>query len=512
MADWYQKHVDEWLAARAEGRGRQKNIAILVHRGVGKTTMFTRAGQLWLHVRDPEMSSYTGAEKTELSIRMLRAITAIMDGSDPHALFTKLYGNWESSGRTWGAKEIVHAARKNTSRQDPSMGIFGVETSIVGAHPDAIFYDDPISYERLNTDQNWLQTVNDQITSLFPVIQSDGLVVFVGTRYDEDDHFGIAFREEGVASVSGMQTDSIPIDPEGKWHVYFLCGRDENGEPTTPKVWPEQELTRYQKRDPLRYASQVMNDPAISELNPLNREQIRQCVVPAKEVPWSALRYAILCDLALAGDTKVKMSSKDETVFEVVGYPRNGSGDVYWIEGYGSKHWRAEDLTNRLVALVQRYRSQGRTIFAMTNEVPMSGLKGTWKLVLQNRFHDVNERMPNLIEFDRRAAKKLTRLETAAKFWVDGHVRIVEGAPGAERLMDQMAKIGQYKVNPKIDIDWADAAADMFQPELYQPMRRPIKKAPWDPTSRLMTLDDLDYSKFNDDEKMPRAPIREDSW
>ena len=111
------------------------------------------------------------------------------------------------------------------------MVIFGVETSITGSHPDALFYDDPISYERLTTDTNWLETVNSQISSLIPVVQGDGLVVWVGTRYDEEDHFGVAFRSSGVASVSGMQTDSIPLDPEGDIHVYFLAGRDGRASP-----------------------------------------------------------------------------------------------------------------------------------------------------------------------------------------------------------------------------------------------------------------------------------------
>lgn len=516
IARWYQQHVEEWLLARKDGVGIRKNLAAVIHRRVGKTTMLTRAGQTWLHLRDPEMSTFTGSEKMELSQKMLAGIKAVLDGSDQHAHFTQLYGNWETAARSWTGRDIVHAARRNTSRQDPSFGTFGVETSITGSHPDAVFYDDPISYERLESDTDWLKSVNSQVTSVFPALEGDALVVWCGTRYDDEDHFGVAFREEGVASVTGMETDSIEIDPEhGKWHVYFLAGRHNDGRPSTPRVWPDDDMARYEKRNPLRYAAQIMNDPTLSELNPLTAKQIRDCVIPVKEVPWSALRFAICCDTALAKSRIVP--GKDWSVFIVHGYPRNGSGDVYVVECHGSPHWRAEEYFNRLVATVQRYRTQGRKVFAITDELEQGGKGGTWPLAMKNVFHDKNEAMPQLYQFDRQSGpKKITRMETAATFWVDGHVRVVESGPGVEHLMEQMAKIGQYKVNPRIRCDFADAHADAFHPDLYQSMRRVgPQKAPWDRDSSLIETPGLDHRLFDDADEMrqweaivPRPPLR----
>lgn len=522
LADWFEKHVREWHEWRRLGVGRQKHLVIIVHRELGKTTLITRAGQLWLHLLDPEIATATGSEKIDLSARMLEAIKSVIDGSDNHAMWTLLYGDWGTGARKWTAKEVVHAGRRNTSRQDPSFITFGVETSIVGAHPDAIFYDDPISYERLTTDTNWLATVNSQVSSLVPVLQSDGLNVWVGTRYDDEDHFGVAFRNQGVRSVSGMHTDSIPIDPEGNIEVYFLCGRETSnttnfpeGEPTTPLVWPDDRMRRYKRTDALRYAAQVMNDPSISELNPLTREQIEQCGIDKKEVPWSALRFAICCDTAFSDGNKI--SGKDETVLIVHGYPRNGSGDVYVIEGYGNATMRAEDFGKLLVSTVQRYRRLGYKITAITDEKTRAGKKGSWALNLQNFFADVNEPMPRFIEFERGSTKKYERLHSATTFWVDGHVRWVRGAPGMDRLTEQMARIGQYAVNPRIKIDWADAHSDATQAELYQPMRRAGMPSPLDRGATIIETDGVSSADFRDSDdhdlrswasRLPREPIR----
>ena len=503
----------KWHEARSIGEGYQLHLAVVVHRELGKTTLITRAGQAWLHVLDPEMSTYTGAEGRALSSKMLNAIKAVLDGSDPHALFSRLYGNWSTGARTWTGTEVVHAARRNTSRQDPSFGTFAVETSIVGSHPDAIFYDDPISYDRLQSDSNWLATVNSQVSSLIPVIQSDGLVVWVGTRYDDEDHFGIAFSADGVKSLEGIETDSISPSEDGRWNVYFLAGRDKDGVPTTPKVWPDRRMKDYQRTDPIRYAAQVLNNPSLSELNPITREQLRQCIIPAKEVPWSALTFGITTDLALWDGSK--QANKDETVYIVWGYSRGGSGDIYFIEGYGSPTWRAEDFAKRLVATVQRYRTQGRRIKGITAEVAMAGVKGAWPIALRSYFHDVNESMPPFFEIHRHSTKKELRLGAATSYWVDGHVRLVEGAPGMERLIEQMSRIGQYRVNPRIKIDWADAAADAFVPELYNVMRKAGQSvAPWHPGATGIAIAGLREEDFSDDsdhewlQTVPRPPLK----
>lgn len=515
LCEWFQFHVDDWFARRAKGIREKKHLAVLIPRGMGKTTMVTQAGQLWLHLRDPEMSSFTSCESTALASKILDGMKAVLEGSDPTSLFARLFGNWGANARSWSAKQATHSARKNTSRKDPSLGVFSVETSIVGAHPDAIFYDDPISYERLTTDANWLDTVNSQLTSLIPVLQVDGLMVMVGTRYDDMDQFGRCFADDGVKSLVGMPTDSVVVDTDGVWDVYFLSARDKEGKPISSKTWPEHELKKYEKRDPLRYAAQVLNDPSLSESNPITREMLeKECVVKSDDVPWGVMSYAICCDTAF-WDGKSK-ARKDETCCIVLGYPRDYSGDVYHIESYGSNLWRGEDLANRLVSIVQRYRKQGRRVKAITDEVTMSGKKGTWEANLRNYFADVGERMPQFIEFQRGGSnKKITRIVSAIQYAVHGHFKFVENSPGMKELIDQMVKIEQMKHNPRIPNDRVDAWSDGFQAELYVPMRTQKftgrQKPPWEHGSELFAVDGLDPDDFKDndfDRDNPRPVIK----
>jgi hypothetical protein len=232
--------------------------------------------------------------------------------------------------------------------------------------------------------------------------------------------------------------------------------------------------------------------------------------VTPDQVPWNALRYAFCADFAFS-DGK-KLLGKDETVYVVHGYPRNGSGDVYIIEAYGSQTWRAEDFANHIIARIQAYRRQGKHVFALTGETARGGLKEVARTWLMNRFNDVNERMPAYHEFERGGTKKYARLQNAATFWQDGHVRVVGGAPGVTKVMEQMGKIGQYAVNPRIKIDYADAHSDAFQPALYQPMRRAGPKPVIMQGGRSIIVDGFD--DFGDREvdgwmaENPRPPLR----
>jgi hypothetical protein len=138
---------------------------------------------------------------------------------------------------------------------------------------------------------------------------------------------------------------------------------------------------------------------------------------------------------------------------------------------------------------------------------------------LRNVFADANEPFPGgtLLEFERGDTKKYSRLSIATSFWVDGHVRVVRGAPGVDRLMEQMSKIGQYAVNPRTKIDWADAHSDAFQPQLYNPMRpNDPRRPPYHSGAQPIAMDNLDLRQFEDDDLQawrngnPRPPLSMD--
>jgi hypothetical protein len=492
LADWFQFHIDEWQNWRRQGIAQQKYLAILVPREVGKTTIITQAGLLWMHLHDADLSTYIGSEKTEFAVQWLAPIKAVLDGSDPKSRFTELYGNWYDTHRTWKTEQVVHSARYDLARKEPSFGTWGVEGGLTGMHPDVLCLDDPVSYEKMASHTGWLNTVNAHLVSLIPVLTADGLLVMPGTRYHDGDQFGRAFDPKlglGIKSIAGMPIPDAKVQGDGRWDVFYMSGRDARvtskehptGKPTCPRTWSEQRMRDFEKQDPLRYSAQVLNDPSNSEYNPLTLRQCRDCIIDEKEIP-----RRMVCTLHM--DTAFKYLKRqaggDETVLQVWGHPRDGSGDVFFLEGRGSNVWRAEDVCSQIVMLVQKYRRMGKRIVMITDEMEPGGKAGTWDLVLQSYFNAANTPMPQFKTLSRGGTKKLGRLIEAASFWSDNHVKIARNAPGQEALIEQMSRIGSSAHD-----DWADAAADVFHKDVYQVMRRTgnrqdvaenVGSRPWD--------------------------------
>ena len=366
ICDWFERHAREWLENR-----QRKNLMCLVPRFFGKTTFLTKAANAWLHLQDPELSTYIGSENIGRSMEFLEGITKVIDGSDPYSRFAHLYGVWYDKERTWKREGVVHAARQGLARTDFSFGTWAVERGITGHHPDVGFLDDPTSYESIGAHSQWFRIVNDHVASLLPIFADNCLMVFVGTRYGDDDHFGKELREEGAATWEGMPPPFTEVEGKplirdgGKWHVYFLAARDAEGVPTFPERCGEDFLKEFERKSNLRYFAQMMNDPSGSELTPLTREQIDMCWVELKTVP-KQLRIVITMDTAFKSETRIAQG--DESVMQVWGLARDGSGDAYYLEGYSSNVWKAEEFLEKLVSLIQKYQRGGWRISYLIDE------------------------------------------------------------------------------------------------------------------------------------------------
>lgn len=463
FCDWFQKHAEEWLAGR--GGKEQKNLLICVPRDFGKTVLITKAGLLWLHLRNPEISAFIGSVTKDQAIEFLKPIKQVMMGKDEFQRFTWFYGNWYDSSRDWVAERVVHAVRRGTARGEPSFGVWGVETGLTGMHPDVICLDDPITYERMGSHSGWIDVVNQHIASLMPVIKGDGLRIFIGTRYHDGDMIGRAMRVHGCSTISGMHPADTMEREDGVWHLYYMQARDYQGNPTYPEQWPDKRLKEFEREEPARYYAQMMNDPATEELAPLTRAKVDQLWVEKDDVP-NNLRISIHVDTAFK--YKERQTRGDHTVIQVWGHARDGSGEVYYLEGYSSNTWRVEDFNNKLVIILQSLRSRGKWPYILTDEVELGGKQGTWEMTIQNWCHSAGMPAPRVQLLSRAGKKKLTRIIMAASYWVDGKVKLVKGAPGVEQLIDQMLRIGVSQFD-----DWADSASDVFDQEVYKPVRLP---------------------------------------
>ena len=474
--DWFEQHALEWLDWRNRGLGRSKKLIAIVPRDWGKTTLFTQAGQAWLHVHDRNLATYTGGESLQRAKEVLAGIKAVISGDDHFARFTELYGSWFNRERRWKAEEIVTSVRTNLARRDASFGTWGVGTGLVGLHPDGCFFDDPNTYERMERDSEWLLQVNKHQDTLIPVFQSDAFWMLTGTRYGDGDNLGKTIKHEGIASITGMPMDGVKVDPNGEWHLFFMDAFDERictWDPhdinpaglTMPRIWSKSRCKQLLNRNPERFYAQVRNNPSSSITNPLTRAQAESLIIPADDFNPKGKWISLHSDCSLRDPTK--MARGDSTVIEAWMHDRKGTGMVTFIDSRFSTEWNTEKYLTNLCEMVGDWRKRGAKVFCMTDEREPGGKSEAWAGVLKNAFAQRGMIMPTYVEIPRggMAAAKHKRIIAAAANWAQGKARLLRTAPGLDSIIEQMTRKTEYD-------DFADCGADVFHGEVYQAMLR----------------------------------------
>jgi hypothetical protein len=460
FCNWFQKHALEWLDDRKHGRRRAKKLIAIVPRDWGKTTLGAQAGQMWLHLHDPELATYTGADTLKRAREILQGIKAVLSGEDIYSRFAWLYGNQKATQRKWKVDGVVTAERTNLTRRDDSYGLWGVETSLVGLHPDGCFFDDPNTYERLERHADWLDVVNRHLDTLIPVFQADALWMLTNTRYGDGDHIGKSLKYEGIASVEGMPMPGYNTTPGGLWHVFFLDAEDSAGNPTMPRIWPKERIESFKSRNMVRYYAQVRNNPTQSPYNILTKEIVSRFIVqPLDDKELKGMRVSIHLDTAFKSPKR--KARGDRNVIGSVGHQKK-TGKCVFLGAAISTKWQSEEFRDALVETVKFWRAKGAKVVCITDEEEIGGKPGLWPAFLKTAFRLKNVEMPELMIFRRPGERKEERLNEAASLWREGRMLLPTNSPGLDDLIEEMTKIGMSEYD-----DVADAIADCFHKKVY---------------------------------------------
>jgi len=479
--EWLQTHILRWKAYCKSGGTDRYYLCINMPRGFGKTVTSTKSAMLWAHLDEPDMSTLIASATGSLSQDIYKAMQAVMDGDDPDAWFTWLYGNWRKGAKEWTKEFLHHGYRKNKNLSEPSFDVTSVDVGMTGYHHRIHIWDDPIFKNKLREGRDaYLRSVHDAVNASYNALQTNGLLIFSLTRYLDNDVAGKHLRDEGIATWSGMPCpnmsmfEKVPMG-QGIWHVYFFQTEDElTGKPTHPTLMDAKKIKEAKARDPEDFACQQQNNPGTGERAPLLESQLADLFIDYKDYKFDTPIECASVHIDTAFKRLDTVRTGDDSAIVVWLHDARRNGVMYLDTDLlrASNEWREEDFNSELIKVLLSLRRRQIRVKALTDEIEPGGKSGTYKNRLLSVVNGVGISLPfeRFIQLNRTTNKK-ARIRTGIGFWVENYVRILLHKDASGEWIIPMVVRKLFNQILRIDVvdhdDLADAATDGFTPGIW---------------------------------------------
>lgn len=181
-----------------------KRKLICVPRGALKSSLACVAYPIWLLLNNPDCRILIDSELYTNSKTFLREIKLHLESPE----LKHIFGDFR--GTIWNDGEIMVKQRLKKLKE-PSISCGGIGTTKVGQHFDVIIMDDLNSQDNSSTPEA-CQKVIDHYRLNVSLLEPDGTMVVIGTRYSERDVIGHIIANE-------LELDHVP--QTGEYDVSF---------------------------------------------------------------------------------------------------------------------------------------------------------------------------------------------------------------------------------------------------------------------------------------------------
>lgn len=168
---------------------------IVMPRGSLKSSVCSVAFPIWLLNKEPNLRILLDSELYSNSKNFLREIRLHMESS----ILTAFFGSYKSS--TWNEGEITIKQRTKIVKE-ASITASGIGSEKTGQHYEVIICDDLNSPNNSNTKEGREKVIN-HYKYLTSILEPNGILVVVGTRYAVDDAIGNIIHHEILYAEDG---------------------------------------------------------------------------------------------------------------------------------------------------------------------------------------------------------------------------------------------------------------------------------------------------------------------
>ena len=323
--DWDTVHDDleEWDASKKNDRFR----LYLLPRGHLKTSVLSVAKSIQDILIDPDTSILLTSAVWNNSRTFLSEIKEYLsDKTDLPSIF----GSFKSD--LWNSDQITIAQRK-TPNKTPTIDTAGIEKTLTSQHYKIIRADDLVNRENITTREQ-IQKVINYFKDLLKLLEPDGHMEIIGTRWHDADLYGYIIKE----LIGGNLNEK-----------FVLHRREaiEDGKVIFPKKFSEKILEDIKKQiGSYDYSCNYLNSP----VNP----DTQHFKPPFRY--WSSIdngyEHTLTVDLASSDDKSISKKSSDPDFNVIMDCVVNGANQLC-VYDYFRSRCGIYELVDKLFSMVQ---------------------------------------------------------------------------------------------------------------------------------------------------------------
>lgn len=224
----------------------------LVPRDHLKSSIITKGGSMMRMLKNPNIRILIANNTWDNARRFLSSIQANLL---PGNILPQYFGRFD--GGMWN-QDTITIAQRTMILDAPTISTTGLEKEQTSQHYDLIIADDLVSRENVQTSEQ-RSKVKDYINSLMALLEPEGELWIVGTRWSMDDAYG-------------------DLIEEGIWDVFQRsCYADEDKtRPIFPEKFTMEKLQFMRKKvGPTLFSCWYLNDPISEEAADFKKEWIK---------------------------------------------------------------------------------------------------------------------------------------------------------------------------------------------------------------------------------------------
>ena len=298
---------------------------ILMPRGSFKSSVVTIGYTLWRIVQNPNLRILIDSETYDKSKAFLSAIKQHMESNEK---FRDIFGKLDNvkGGDTW-ARTAITVPRESNAKE-PTIDVAGIGNTRVGMHYDIIICDD-LHSEKNITSKEMIEGVIDHYKLLFSLLEPDGEMIVIGTRWDYSDLYNYIIDNE--------------LD---RFKVFLRRAIDENGELLMPNRLTKEFLDNIKKtQGTYHFSCQYQNEPVSDETAVFKKEDFKHYKPDDLDIP---LNVFMSVDPAISIE-----KTADYSAIVVGGF--DNAGNIYILDIFRERV-ESKDLINQIFTMAETWR------------------------------------------------------------------------------------------------------------------------------------------------------------